>query len=93
MNATEVVDVMRDAMWVLITLSAPLMLCALLVGLAISLFQALTQIQEMTLTFVPKMLAIFFMLLLMAPFMVERMENYGESLFVRMTEIGQNDRE
>ncbi len=92
MNAIEVVDVMRDAMWLLIKLSAPLMLCALIVGLAISLLQALTQIQEMTLTFVPKMLALFFLLMALAPFMISQMTDYSHSLFTRMVEIGKEDR-
>ncbi len=59
MTGPEVMDVARDAIWTLILVCSPLMLIALIVGVAISLFQALTQIQEMTLVFVPKILAIF----------------------------------
>src|SRR5690606_31232544 len=69
MNGAEALDVARDGIFTLLKLSAPLMLVGLAVGLVIALFQALTQIQEVTLVFVPKILAIFVTLLLMLPFM------------------------
>ncbi len=69
MTGAEVLDVGRDGLFVLLKLSAPLMLVGLAVGLVIALFQALTQIQEMTLVFVPKIIAIFLTLLVMLPFM------------------------
>ena len=59
MTGPEVLDVARDAVLTLVLVASPLMLIGLVVGVAISLFQALTQIQEMTLVFVPKILAIF----------------------------------
>lgn len=68
MTASDVLDIGRDAMWVLLTVSGPIMGIALAVGLAIALFQALTQVQEMTLVFVPKIVAIFVSLLVMLPF-------------------------
>ncbi len=67
----EVLDVARDAIFTLILVSAPLMLVGLAVGVAISLLQALTQIQEMTLAFVPKILAIFVAMLIALPFMAD----------------------
>lgn len=69
MTGAEVLDVARDGIWVLVLVSAPMMIVGLLVGVVIALFQALTQIQEMTLVFVPKILAIFFTLLIALPFM------------------------
>ncbi len=69
MNGAEVLDIAREAIITLVLVSAPLMLVGLAVGVVISLFQALTQIQEMTLVFVPKILAIFVTLLLALPFM------------------------
>lgn len=69
MTGTETLDIARDAIWVLIEVSAPLMVVGLLVGLAIALIQALTQVQEITLVFVPKIVAIFLALLVMLPFM------------------------
>ena len=53
MNGADVIDVAQDALWVLIKVAGPVMIVALVVGLFISMFQALTQIQEITLTFVP----------------------------------------
>ena len=93
MNELEVLEVMREALWVLITIATPLMLVALGVGLLISLFQALTQIQEMTLSFVPKIIAIFFSLMLFMPFMLEEMQVFAEQLYERITIIGKSDLE
>ncbi|WP_029040875.1 flagellar biosynthesis protein FliQ [Cucumibacter marinus] len=69
MTGAEVLDVAQDGIWTLVWVSAPLMLVGLIVGVVIALFQALTQIQEMTLVFVPKILAIFVAMLLTLPFM------------------------
>ena len=71
MTGPEVLDVGRDAIVTLILVAAPLMLVGLIVGVAISLLQALTQIQETTLVFVPKILAIFLALLIALPFMAD----------------------
>jgi flagellar biosynthetic protein FliQ len=73
MTGPEVLDVARDAIITLVVVSAPVMLVGLVVGVAISLLQALTQIQEMTIAFVPKILAIFASLLIALPFMAERL--------------------
>ncbi len=71
MTGPEVLDVARDSIETLLLVSAPLMLVGLVVGVAISLLQALTQIQESTLVFVPKILAIFVAMLLVLPFMAD----------------------
>ncbi len=76
MTGAEVLDVGRDGLFVLLKLSAPLMLVGLAVGLVIALFQALTQIQEMTLVFVPKIIAIFLTLLVMLPFMGQVLSSF-----------------
>jgi flagellar biosynthesis protein FliQ len=75
MNGADSIDLARQAIWVLLEVSAPAMLTALVVGLGIGLLQALTQIQEMTLVFVPKIIAIFLTLLITLPFAGEAM--YG----------------
>ncbi|HEX4041202.1 MAG TPA: flagellar biosynthesis protein FliQ [Xanthobacteraceae bacterium] len=75
MTGPEVLDVARDAIETLLIVSAPLMLVGLVVGVAISLLQALTQIQETTLVFVPKILAIFVALLVALPFMAEALHS------------------
>ena len=69
MTGAEVIDVGRDAITTMVLVSAPLMLVALVIGVAIGLLQALTQVQEMTLVFVPKIVAIFLTLLIALPFM------------------------
>ncbi len=80
MEAQDVLDISREAIFVLIKIASPIMLVALVVGLIISLFQALTQIQEMTLTFVPKILAIFVALVLFMPYMLETLQVFAEHL-------------
>jgi flagellar biosynthesis protein FliQ len=74
MTGPEVMDVARDAITTLVLVASPLMLVGLLVGVVISLFQALTQIQEMTLVFVPKILAIFLAMLIALPFMADKLQ-------------------
>ncbi|MBX3513589.1 MAG: flagellar biosynthesis protein FliQ [Xanthobacteraceae bacterium] len=76
MNGAEVLDVARDGIWTLLLVASPLMVVALVVGVAISLVQALTQIQEMTLVFVPKIIAIFVALLVALPFMGDLLNGY-----------------
>lgn len=73
MTGPEVLDVAREAIVTLVVVSAPVMLVGLAVGVVISLLQALTQIQEMTIAFVPKILAIFVSLLIALPFMAEKL--------------------
>jgi flagellar biosynthetic protein FliQ len=75
MTGPEVLDVARDAIATLLLVAAPLMLVGLVVGVAVSLLQALTQIQETTLIFVPKILAIFLALLIALPFMADALHN------------------
>jgi flagellar biosynthetic protein FliQ len=69
MSGAEVLDVGRDAIWLTIQLSAPVLIVGLVVGVGIGLFQALTQIQEQTLIYAPKILAIFVALLVFLPLM------------------------
>jgi flagellar biosynthesis protein FliQ len=81
MTGPEVLDVARDAIVTLLIVSLPLMLVGLVVGVIISLFQALTQIQETTLVFVPKIIAVFVALLLALPFMADKLH----ANFIRIT--------
>lgn len=74
------IQICREAIYVLIITSAPLMLVALFVGLIIALFQALTQIQEATLTFVPKILAMLLMLMLTFPFILNTLTEFTNQL-------------
>jgi len=87
MESIEILDLAREGIWVLLLVSAPMMITALVVGLAISLVQALTQVQESTLTFVPKMTAMLLVMILTLPFMLQSLEDYGEKLFNRIATI------
>ena len=81
MDVGTIVDIATDALHATLMISAPLMAVALLVGVAISLLQALTQVQEMTLTFVPKVVAMFVTAILALPFMAGILIDLGETLF------------
>jgi flagellar biosynthesis protein FliQ len=84
MTGPEVLDVAKDAILTLVVVSSPLMLVGLAVGVAISLVQALTQIQEMTLVFVPKILAIFVAMLLALPFMADALQGHMARIAARI---------
>jgi flagellar biosynthesis protein FliQ len=88
MTSPEVLDVARDAIWLTIAMSAPVMLVGLVVGLVIGLLQALTQIQEQTLVFVPKILAIFAALLLFLPFMGGLLGEFMTQMMARVASGG-----
>lgn len=88
MNAADVMDVAREAVIVMLKVGSPIMLLALAVGLTVSLFQALTQMQEMTLTFVPKAIVIFLSLLLFLPFMLGVLVTFTEGLMDRIVALG-----
>ena len=84
MSGPEVLDLARDGIWTLIIVSAPLMLVGLFVGVAIALVQALTQIQEMTLVFVPKIVAIFVAMIIALPFMGQVMSGFMDRIADRI---------
>ena len=88
MNSVDFIEVSRDGLIVMLKIGAPVMLVALLTGLSISLIQALTQIQEMTLAFVPKILVIFLALLIFLPFMMTTLTTFSERLFDRIIALG-----
>jgi flagellar biosynthetic protein FliQ len=76
MTSADSIDFARQSIWVLLEIAAPAMLAALVVGLAVGLLQALTQIQEQTLVFVPKIIAIFLVLLVTLPFAGSAMNSF-----------------
>lgn len=81
-------EIGREALWVVIMMSAPIMLAGLGVGLIIALFQALTTIQEMTLTFVPKIIIIFIAIVVFLPFMMTTLIEFTQTLFGRIAQLG-----
>ena len=76
-----VLDIARDAIFNIIIVSAPLLLVSLIVGLIISIFQTVTSIQEQTLTFVPKILAVFITLMLAGSWMMNTMIEFVQNLW------------
>ena len=84
MTPLDTLDFARESIYLLIEISAPAMITALVVGVAIGLIQALTQIQEMTLVFVPKILAIFLVLLIALPFAGAAMASYMDGVAARI---------
>lgn len=87
MNSAEAIEILRDGIYVLLISGAPPLMVALIVGLIISLFQALTQIQEATLTFVPKIIALMFTLIIALPFMFETLVTFSNQLFERIAHM------
>jgi len=76
MTPEFVIGFAQEAVKMVIMIAAPMLGLGLIVGVAISLFQAVTQIQEMTLTFIPKILAVFFGLMMFAPWMLEKLVSF-----------------
>lgn len=81
MEALDIIGITREAIWVLMLTGAPIMLTALVVGLAVSLVQALTQIQETTLTFVPKVFSMLVVMAMALPYMLQKLQDFGAELF------------
>ena len=88
MNETAVLEVGRDALIVVLKTSGPIMIAGMVIGLIIALFQALTTIQEMTLTFVPKIIVIFISIIVFLPFMMTTVLDFARNLFERMATLG-----
>jgi flagellar biosynthesis protein FliQ len=88
MTGLAILDVARDGIVVFLKVAGPLMVVALVVGLVVSLFQALTQIQEQTLIYVPKIVAVFAAMLLMLPFMGDALAGYMTRIAARIAAGG-----
>ena len=80
MTEVEMVDIARDGIWTMIKVSAPALIAGLVVGVAIALLQSVTQLQEATLTFVPKALVVFGVLVLALPYMIHTMDDFWKRL-------------
>ena len=81
MSPEQVTDIARQSVWVMLVIGAPTMLVALGVGVVVSLLQALTQVQEATLSFVPKLVAILLTFVLTAPFVLATLRDFTRELF------------
>ncbi len=89
MNAEQALEVAHEAIFTLLVVSTPIMVVGLAVGLTIAVFQALTQIQEVTLTFVPKIIVVFISLIILLPFMLDQMEQLMLLLTDKIVVLGQ----
>jgi len=89
MSPDSVIQIGSEAVKMVLLISLPMLGVALVVGIAISLFQAVTQIQEMTLTFVPKIMAVFAAMILAAPWMTEKMVSFTQNLFAMIPTLTQ----
>jgi flagellar biosynthetic protein FliQ len=87
MTEVDVIDVGRNALWVVLKVAGPIMFLGLISGLMIALFQALTTIQEMTLTFVPKIVVIFIAIVVLLPFMINSVTTFADTLFDRISSL------
>lgn len=88
MTSIEVLDVLREMSILILKLSAPMVLSALVLGIIISLIQAVTQIQEMTLTFVPKLLVVTFIGVVILPLLTPSFTHFTHMLFSKITLSG-----
>ena len=87
MGPETVLEVSKGAIMTLLIITSPIMMVALVIGLLVSLFQALTSIQEMTLTFVPKILVVFITIIMLANWMGDNLATYGVSLYEKIATI------
>ncbi len=87
MTAMQAISLGQDAVYIALLLSAPLLIVGLVVGLAIAIFQATTQIQEMTLTFVPKIAAVMLALIFFSSWMMIKLTDYTHDLFMRLPNL------
>ncbi|PYE29148.1 flagellar biosynthesis protein FliQ [Rhizobium sp. NFR03] len=84
MNEADALDMVQTAMWTVVVASGPPVLAAMVVGLVVALIQALTQVQEMTLTFVPKILAVLVTVAIAAPFIGSQVSIFTDIVFSRI---------
>ena len=88
MNEGDVGALLRLSMVVMLKLGGPLMVVALLIGVVVALLQAVTQVNEAALSFVPKVVALFFALLLLGPFMLSTLTDFTHQVFDGMVAVG-----
>lgn len=88
MSETEIIDVAREAIWMMIVIGTPVMMVGLLVGVIIALLQALTQVQEITLVFVPKILTMLLAIFVLFPSFIMVMTTFMQHISDRIVGIG-----
>jgi len=88
MNEAEIIEICREAIIVMLKVVGPVLLAGLIVGIVVSLVQTVTQIQEQTLTYIPKMLVIFGLIIWLLPFMMATLTGFTHNLTDRIVQIG-----
>jgi len=91
MNEAEVIEICREAIIVMLKIVGPILIAGLIVGVVVSLVQAVTQIQELTLSFIPKMLVVFGLTIWLLPFMMATLGGFTQSLTNRIVQIGMSN--
>ena len=87
MNQDTVVSLATQAMTLAIEVGGPMMLVGLVVGLVVSIFQAVTSIQEQSLSFIPKIIALAALIVILGPWMLDRLVNYAENLYASIPQL------
>jgi len=90
MNENIIIDIARDTLWLIIKVSAPMLITSLVIGLVISILQTVTSIQEQTLTFVPKVIAVFLIILLFGNWILTEVKDFTINLFMNINYYIQN---
>jgi flagellar biosynthetic protein FliQ len=88
MTESLIIDIMREALMTVLMVAGPILLTAMAVGLLVSILQATTQIQEQTMSFVPKLVAIFVAIVVLSSFMISQMTNFMNMIFELISTIG-----
>jgi flagellar biosynthesis protein FliQ len=87
MNQDTVVNLATQAMTLALEIAGPMLLVGLVIGLAVSLFQAVTQIQEQTLTFIPKIVGLAALIVILGPWMLDRLVSYATNLYTSIPQL------
>ncbi len=90
MNENIIVDIARDTLWLIIKVSAPMLIASLVIGLIISILQTVTSIQEQTLTFVPKLIAVFLILMIFGNWILTEVKDFAINLITNFSYYIQN---
>ena len=88
MTEMEVLDIARDSLTTMLLVAAPILIVGLVIGLSISIFQTLTHIQEMTLTFIPKIVAVFGSMILFMPWMLRELTEFTQRIMDKIVALG-----
>ena len=87
MSESQFIDLLQQTIWMMLMLSAPVLVSSLVIGVLISIFQAVTQIQETTLSFVPKIIIAMLVLVVTAPWMLQTMVDHTQKLFISLSHV------